>query len=62
MKGVHQKRATGWSTLSPMPAGAVKRGAWRHPLSEKKRAVAHPSPSYFIRHNAPHCRLSTQVR
>ncbi|HIG9583202.1 TPA: arginase [Escherichia coli] len=40
-------------------AGAVKRGAW---LSEKKRAVARPSPSYFIRHNAPPCRLSTQVR
>ncbi|WP_341532906.1 arginase [Shigella sonnei] len=43
-------------------AGAVKRGARRHPLPEKKRAVARPSPSYFIRHNAPHCRLSTQVR
>ncbi|TJU67577.1 arginase, partial (plasmid) [Escherichia coli] len=43
-------------------AGAVKRGARRHPLPEKKRAVARPSPSYFIRHNASHCRLSTQVR
>ncbi|WP_414650479.1 arginase [Escherichia coli] len=62
MKGVHQKRATGWRTLSPTPAGAVKRGARRHPLSEKKRAVARPSPSYFIRHNAPPCLLSTQVR
>ncbi|AHM55156.1 arginase [Escherichia coli] len=31
-------------------------------MSEKKRAVSRPSPSYFIRHNAPHCRLSTQVR
>ncbi|SQQ13910.1 Uncharacterised protein [Escherichia coli] len=90
LKGVHQKRATGWRTLSPTPAGsgksarpvpgrtrdtdhrqrlcraasagAVKRGARRHPLPEKKRAVARPSPSYFIRHNAPPCRLSTQVR
>ncbi|MGK3440898.1 hypothetical protein ACSLOR_28565, partial [Klebsiella pneumoniae] len=35
-------------------AGAVKRGARRHPLSEKKRAVSRPSPSYFSRHNAPH--------
>ncbi|HHZ6681421.1 TPA: arginase, partial [Escherichia coli] len=34
----------------------------RHPLSEKKRAFARPFPSYFIRHNAPPCRLSTQVR
>ncbi|ENW9071079.1 arginase, partial [Escherichia coli] len=35
---------------------------WRHPLPEKKRAVARPSPSYFIHRNAPPCRLSTQVR
>lgn len=27
-----------------------------------RRGVARPSPSYFIRHNAPPCRLSTQVR
>ncbi|EQB7695699.1 arginase, partial [Escherichia coli] len=26
-------------------AGAVKRGARRHPLPEKKRAVTRPSPS-----------------
>ncbi len=65
LKGVHQKRATGWRTLPPTPAGsgksarpvpgrtrdtdhrqrscraasagAVKRGARRHPLSEKKK-------------------------
>ncbi|WP_350354385.1 arginase [Escherichia coli] len=43
-------------------AGAVKRGARRHPLSEKKRAVARPSPSYFIPRNAPPCRLSTPAR
>ncbi|EPK3053530.1 arginase [Escherichia coli] len=43
-------------------AGAVKRGARRHPLSEKKRAVARPSPSEFIHRNAPPCRQSTQVR
>ncbi|WP_306308294.1 arginase [Escherichia coli] len=43
-------------------ASAVKRGARRLPLSEKKRAVARPSPSYFIRHNAPPCRLSTSAR
>ncbi|ETE47565.1 hypothetical protein L287_23415 (plasmid) [Salmonella enterica subsp. enterica serovar Infantis str. 119944] len=24
MKGVHQKRATGWRTLSPVPAGSGK--------------------------------------
>nr|UMW93462.1 hypothetical protein [Escherichia coli]CCE21038.1 hypothetical protein HUS41_pI0019 [Escherichia coli] len=24
MKGVHQKRATGWRTLSPTPAGSGK--------------------------------------
>ncbi|MEC9970898.1 arginase [Escherichia coli] len=29
-------------------AGAVKRGARRHPLSEKRRAVARPSPSEFM--------------
>ncbi|EAP1095825.1 arginase [Salmonella enterica] len=43
-------------------AGAVKRGARRHPLSEKKRAVTRPSPSEFIHRNAPPCRQSTQVR
>ncbi|WP_317453262.1 arginase [Escherichia albertii] len=43
-------------------AGAVKRGARRHPLSEKKRAVARPSPSYFIPRNAPPYRLSTPAR
>jgi len=24
LKGVHQKRATGWRTLSPVPAGSSK--------------------------------------
>ncbi|MEC9825516.1 arginase [Escherichia marmotae] len=43
-------------------AGAVKRGAQRHPLSEKRRAVARPSPLYFIHRNAPPCRLSTPAR
>ncbi|EEI5591550.1 arginase [Salmonella enterica] len=43
-------------------AGAVKRGARRHPLPEKKRAVTRPSPSYFIHRNAPPCRLSTPAR
>ncbi|WP_349817644.1 arginase [Escherichia coli] len=43
-------------------AGAVKRGARRHPLPEKKRAVARQSPSYFIHRNAPPCRLSTPAR
>ena len=93
LKGVHQKRATGWRTLSPTPAGsgksarpvpgrtrdtdhrqrlcraasagAVKRGARRHPLSERNgrfpARLRHTS-SAIMRHIVDYPRRSGDFR